>query len=104
MSIKPLQDRIIVAREVEKARTAGGLYIPDVAKERPQQGTVVAVGPGERDQNGVVHPVSVSVGDVVLFDRHSGVDVEYDGRELLVIREASVLGIVSTGRTVRSAA
>lgn len=94
MNIQPMQNRVIVTRDEEKKMTAGGLYIPDGAKEKPQQGTVVAVGPGARDEQGRIHPVELRAGDVVLFGKYAGTDVTLDGQELLIVREDDILGRV----------
>jgi chaperonin GroES len=95
MKIKPLQDRVIVKRLEEETKTAGGIIIPDTAKEKPQQGKVVAVGPGKVLEGGTRVELTVKEGDVVLFGKYAGSDVKLDGEELLIMREDDILGIVS---------
>lgn len=94
MKFKPLRDRVLVKYSEEAERTAGGLYIPDTAKEKPQKGEVVAVGPGRVTDDGKLQPISVKVGDAVLFDKYSGSKVTMDNVEYLIIREEDILGIV----------
>ncbi|WGF86322.1 co-chaperone GroES [Marinivivus vitaminiproducens] len=92
---KPLHDRVAVKRLEEETRTAGGVIIPDTAKEKPSQGEVVAVGPGARDEDGKRIEPDVKVGDVVLFGKWSGTEVKIDGQELLIMKEADIMGIVT---------
>lgn len=94
MSFKPLHDRVVVRRIEEDQRTAGGIIIPDTAKEKPQQGEVVAVGPGARNEAGALVPLDVQVGDVVLFGKWSGTEVKINGEELLIMKESDILGIL----------
>jgi len=94
MKFKPLRDRVLVKYSEEAEKTAGGLYIPDTAKEKPQKGQVVAVGPGKVTDDGKLQPVSVKEGDTVLFDKYSGSKVTMDDVEYLIIREEDILGIV----------
>ncbi len=94
MKFKPLRDRVLVKYSEEAERTAGGLYIPDTAKEKSQKGEVVAVGPGKVTDDGKLQPISVKVGDSVLFDKYSGSKVTMDDVEYLIIREEDILGIV----------
>jgi chaperonin GroES len=94
MKFKPLRDRVLVKYSEEAEKTAGGLYIPETAKEKPQKGEVVAVGAGKVTDDGKLQPMSVKVGDVVLFDKYSGSKVTMDDIEYLIIREEDVLGIV----------
>ena len=94
MKFKPLRDRVLVEYSEEAEKTAGGLYIPDSAKEKPQKGKVVAVGSGKVTDDGKLQPISVKVGDTVLFDKYSGSKVTMDDVEYLIIREEDVLGIV----------
>ncbi len=94
MKFKPLRDRVLVKYSEEAEKTAGGLYIPDSAKEKPQKGEVVAVGSGRVTDDGKLQPMSVKVGDTVLFDKYSGSKVTMDDVEYLIIREEDVLGIV----------
>ena len=91
--VKPLHDRIIVKRIAEEEKTTGGIIIPDTAKEKPQQGKVVAVGPGRRD-DGKVMPLDVKAGDTVLFAKYAGTDIKIDGDDHLILREDDVLGVV----------
>jgi chaperonin GroES len=94
MKIRPLQDRIIVKRVEEEAKSKGGIIIPDTAKEKPQEGKVVAVGKGKVTEDGKVHPLDVKKGDRVLFSKYSGTEVNIEGEEHLIIREDDVLGIL----------
>jgi len=93
MKFKPLKDRVLVKYSDEPEKSAGGIYIPDTAKEKPQKGEVIAVGPG-RVENGKTRPVDVKVGDIVLFEKYSGSKVNIDDEEYLIIREDDILGIV----------
>jgi chaperonin GroES len=94
MKIRPLYDRIVVKRIEEKEQMQGGLYIPDTAKEKPQEGEVAAVGKGKRLEDGKVVALDVSVGDRILFGKYSGSDIKLDGEEYLIMREDEVLGIL----------
>jgi chaperonin GroES len=94
MNIRPLHDRIIVERIEEETMTASGIIIPDSAKEKPQEGTVIAVGKGKVTEDGKVLPLDVKVGDKVLFGKYSGTDIKIDGNEYLMMREDDVLGVV----------
>ena len=94
MNIRPLHDRIIVERVEEEQKTAGGLIIPDTAKEKPQQGKVVAVGKGKKTEDGKVLELDVKVGDKVLFGKYSGTEIKIEGREYLMMREDDILGVV----------
>ena len=94
MSFKPLHDRVVVRRIEEDQRTAGGIIIPDSAKEKPQQGEVVAVGPGARNEQGALVPLDVKVGDLVLFGKWSGTEVKINGEELLIMKESDILGVL----------
>jgi chaperonin GroES len=94
MKIRPLYDRIVVKRLEEKEQMQGGLYIPDSAKEKPQEGEVVAVGKGKRLEDGKLVPLDVQVGDRILFGKYSGSDIKLDGNEYLIMREDEVLGIL----------
>ena len=93
-SIRPLHDRVIVRRIDAEEKTAGGIIIPDTAKEKPIQGEVLAVGPGARDESGRVNPLDVRVGDIVLFGKWGGTEVKLDGEEVLVLKESDIIGIV----------
>jgi len=94
MKIRPLQDRIIVKRVDEEETTAGGIIIPDSAKEKPQEGKVIAVGKGKVNEEGKVHPLDVKKGDKILFSKYAGTEVQIGGEEHLIIREDDVLGVV----------
>jgi chaperonin GroES len=94
MKIRPLQDRILVKRVEEEAKSKGGIIIPDTAKEKPQEGRVIAVGKGKVTEDGKVHPLDVKKGDRVLFGKYSGAEVNIEGEEHLIIREDDVLGIL----------
>ena len=94
MNIRPLHDRIIVERLEEETTTASGIIIPDSAKEKPQQGNVIAVGKGKLTEDGKVLPLDVKVGDTVLFGKYSGTEVKIEGNEYLMMREDDVLGVV----------
>ncbi|MDD7473066.1 MAG: co-chaperone GroES [Bdellovibrionota bacterium] len=93
-NIRPLQDRLIVRRLDSEEKTAGGLYIPDSAKEKPQQGEVVAVGKGKVKEDGTVIPMDIKKGDKILFGKYSGTEIKLDGEELLIMREDEVLGVI----------
>ena len=94
MSFRPLHDRILVRRVESDEKTKGGIIIPDTAKEKPQEGEVIAVGPGKRDEAGRIIALDVKVGDRVLFGKYSGQTVKVDGEELLVMREEDIMGVV----------
>ena len=94
MKFRPLQDRVLVRRLEEETKTAGGIIIPDTAKEKPMQGEVVAVGPGARDESGKRIPPDVKEGDSILFGKWSGSEVKIDGEELLIMKESDVMGII----------
>ena len=95
MSLKPLNDRVLVKRLESEERTASGLYIPDTAKEKPSKGEVVAVGPGKHADDGKLVPTAVKVGDMVLFNKYAGTEVKIDGAEHLVMREDDILAIIA---------
>jgi chaperonin GroES len=95
MKIRPLHDRVIVKRLEEERKSAGGIVIPDNAAEKPDQGEVIAVGPGKKTEDGKVLPVDVKVGDRVLFGKYSGTSVKIEGDELLVMREEDIMGVVA---------
>jgi len=98
MNIRPLYDRIVVKRiEDDTEKTAGGLFIPDSAKEKPQQGEVVAVGQGKRNEDGKLIPLDVKAGDRILFGKYSGSDIKIDNNEYLIMREDEVLGVLEGG-------
>lgn len=91
MQLKPLDDRIVVEPLSAEEKTAGGIVLPDTAKEKPQRGKVIAVGPGRLLDSGERHPIALSVGDEVLFSKYGGTDIEIDGQEVKILREADVL-------------
>jgi chaperonin GroES len=94
MNLRPLQDRIIVKRVEEETKTAGGLFIPETANEKPQRGEIVAAGNGKKTEDGKVLPLDVKVGDVVLFGKYAGTEVKVDGEEYLMMREDDLLAVV----------
>ncbi len=94
MSLKPLNDRVLVKRLESEERTAGGLYIPDTAKEKPSKGEIVAVGAGKRAEDGTLMPMTVKAGDLVLFNKYAGTEIKLDGVEHLVMREDDILAII----------
>jgi chaperonin GroES len=104
MTFRPLHDRVVVKRIEEESKTAGGIIIPDTAKEKPQQGEVVAVGPGARDESGKVVPLDVKVGDRVLFGKWSGSEVKIDGEDLLIMKESDILGVLAGTSKTKAAA
>jgi chaperonin GroES len=104
MKFRPLHDRVVVKRIEEDTRTAGGIIIPDTAKEKPMQGEIVAVGPGGRDEAGKLVPLEVKAGDRVLFGKWSGTEVKIDGQELLIMKESDILGILEGPFNVKAAA
>jgi len=97
MKFKPLQDRVLVRRLAQEDKTAGGIIIPDTAKEKPMEGEVVAVGPGARGDDGKLHPLDVKPGDRILFGKWSGSEVKIDGEELIIMTEDDILGVVEKG-------
>ena len=103
-NIKPLHDRVVVRRVEEDERTAGGIIIPDTAKEKPQKGEIIAVGSGARGENGQVVALDVKVGDVVLFGKWSGNEIKLDGEELLVMKESDIIGILEGEAAAKKAA
>jgi chaperonin GroES len=94
MKFRPLHDRVVVRRIEEDERTPGGIIIPDTAKEKPQQGEVIAVGPGARDEKGQIQPLDVKAFDRVLFGKWSGTEVKIDGEELLIMKETDIMGVL----------
>ncbi len=95
MNFKPLLDRVVIKRTQEENRTAGGIIIPDTAKEKPSQGVVTAVGPGGRDEKGNMIPMTLKEGDKVLFSKWSGTEIKINGEDLLIMKESDVLGILA---------
>ena len=104
MKFRPLHDRVVVRRVEEDERTRGGIIIPDTAKEKPQQGEVVAVGPGAPDEKGKIQPLDLKPGDFVLFGKWSGTEVKLDGEDLLIMKESDILGILDKAGTLKKAA
>ena len=104
MKFRPLHDRIVVRRITAEEKTAGGIIIPDTAKEKPMEGEVVAVGPGARDEQGQIAALDVKAGDRVLFGKWSGTEVRIDGEELLIMKESDVMGIVEQSDSQAKAA
>jgi len=104
MKFRPLYDRVVVRRIEEDMKTAGGIIIPDTAKEKPMQAEVIAVGPGARDESGQIVPLDVKKGDRVLFGKWSGTEVKIDGEELLIMKESDILGVIEGKASVRAAA
>lgn len=102
-SLRPLHDRILARRLESEEKTAGGIIIPDTAKEKPIQAEVLAVGPGARDESGRVIPMEVRVGDIVMFTKWGGTEVKIDGEELIVLKESDVIGIVDKKASKKAA-
>ena len=94
MKFRPLHDRVVVRRIEEDEKTSGGIIIPDTAKEKPMQGEVLAVGPGERNEKGQITPLDVKAGDRILFGKWSGTEVKMDGDELLIMKESDIMGVL----------
>ena len=95
MKFRPLHDRVVVRRIESDAKTAGGIIIPDTAKEKPQEGEIIGVGPGARDEAGKLVPLDVKVGDRILFGKWSGTDVKLDGQDLLIMNESDIMGVLT---------
>jgi chaperonin GroES len=104
MKFRPLHDRVVVRRVKSEEKSKGGIYIPDTVQEKPQEGEVVAVGPGARDEAGRTVPLDVKAGDRVLFGKWSGTEVKIDGEELLIMKETDIMGIVESKVATRKAA
>lgn len=104
MTFRPLHDRILVRRIDADEKTAGGIIIPDTAKEKPQEGEVLAVGPGARDEKGALQPLDVKKGDRILFGKWSGTEIKLDGEELLIMKESDVMGVIEGKEPVKRAA
>jgi chaperonin GroES len=94
MAFRPLHDRVLIRRVEQEAKTAGGIIIPDTAKEKPMEGEVIAVGPGTRDEAGKLQPLDVKKGDRVLFGKWSGTEVRLDGEDLMVMKESDLMGVI----------
>ena len=103
MKFRPLHDRVVVKRIDAEEKTAGGIIIPDTAKEKPQQGEVTAVGPGGRDETGKLIPIDLKVGDRVLFGKWSGTEVKLDGEDLLIKKESDILGVLEAAAKAKAA-
>ena len=104
MKFRPLHDRVLIRRIEQEAKTAGGIIIPDTAKEKPMEGEVVAAGPGARGEDGNVHPLDVKPGDRVLFGKWSGSEIKIDGEELLVMKESDIMGVIDPAVAKKQAA
>ena len=104
MKFRPLHDRVVVRRIESDEKTAGGIIIPDTAKEKPQEGEVIAVGAGARGEDGKIQPLDVKAGDRILFGKWSGTEVKIDGEELLIMKESDIMGIVEGGAKKSKAA
>ena len=104
MTFRPLHDRILVRRIEAEQKTSGGIIIPDTAKEKPQEGEVIAVGPGTRDDSGNLIALDVKAGDRILFGKWSGTEIKLDGEDLLIMKESDVLGVIEVSETARKAA
>jgi len=102
-SFRPLHDRVLVKRVKEEEKTRGGIIIPDTAQEKPQEGEVVGVGPGARDEDGERIPLDVKVGDRILFGKWSGTEVKIDGEELLIMKESDIMGVIEQKKAKKSA-
>ena len=104
MKFRPLHDRVVIKRVEEVAKSKGGIIIPDTAKEKPQEGEVVAVGPGARDESGKIVPLDVKNGDRVLFGKWSGTEVKIDGQDLIIMKESDIMGVLEQPVAVQKAA
>ena len=104
MGFRPLHDRVLIRRVEAEEKTAGGIIIPDTAKEKPMEGEVVAVGPGARGEDGKVQPLDVKAGDRVLFGKWSGTEVKLDGEDLIIMKESDIMGIIDQTRRRAKAA
>ncbi|BAV47073.1 10 kDa chaperonin [Mesorhizobium huakuii] len=104
MTFRPLHDRILVRRIEAEEKTAGGIIIPDTAKEKPQEGEVIAVGPGARDESGKLTPLDVKAGDRILFGKWSGTEIKLNGEDLLIMKESDVMGVIEQTAAVKKAA
>src|ERR1043166_4110577 len=101
---RPLHDRVVVRRVEAEEKTAGGIIIPDTAKEKPQEGEIIAVGAGARDESGKLVPLDVKVGDRILFGKWSGTEIKLNGEDLLIMKESDVMGVIEQTATVKQAA
>ena len=103
MKFRPLQDRVLIRRIEEEEKTAGGIIIPDTAKEKPMEGEVIAAGPGTRGDDGMLHPLDVKVGDRVLFGKWSGTEIKIDGEDFVVAKESDIMGVVEEAASQKAA-
>ena len=104
MKFRPLHDRVVVRRIDAEEKTKGGIIIPDTAKEKPQEGEIIAAGPGARDESGKIVPLDVKAGDRILFGKWSGTEVRIDGEDLLIMKESDIMGVVTLSAPARKAA
>ena len=104
MKFRPLHDRVVIQRIDAEAKTAGGIIIPDTAQEKPQQGKIIAVGPGGRDESGKLIPIDVKVGDRILFGKWSGSEVKIDDEDILIMKESDILGVLDPAAALKKAA
>ena len=104
MKFRPLHDRVVVKRLEEDGKSAGGIIIPDTAKEKPMRGEVVAVGPGKRDESGKINAPDVKAGEIVLFGKWSGTEVKIDGDDLVIMNESDILGVIEGTAKIKAAA
>ena len=104
MAFRPLHDRILVRRIEADEKTAGGIIIPDTAKEKPQEGEVIDVGPGARNEAGQLQPLDVKIGDRILFGKWSGTEIKLDGEDLIIMKESDVMGVIDQTATMKKAA
>ena len=104
MGFRPLHDRVLIRRVEAEEKTAGGIIIPDTAKEKPMEGEVVSTGPGARGEDGKIQPMDVKAGDRVLFGKWSGTEVKLDGEDLIIMKESDIMGIVEHGTAARKVA
>jgi len=104
MKFRPLHDRVVVKRIDAEEKTAGGIIIPDSAKEKPSEGEILSVGPGGRDEAGKLIPIDVKVGDIVLFGKWSGTEVKIDGEDLLIMKESDIMGVITGSVSKKKAA
>jgi chaperonin GroES len=104
MKFRPLHDRVVVKRIDAEEKTRGGIIIPDTAKEKPQEGEVIAVGPGARDEAGKLVPLDLKVGDRILFGKWSGTEVKIDGQDLIIMKESDVMGVLEVAAPIKKAA
>ena len=104
MKFRPLHDRVLLRRVEEEGRSSGGIIIPDTAKEKPQEAEVIAIGPGARGEDGVLHPLDVKPGDRVLFGKWSGTEVKIDGEDLIIMKESDIMGVLEQRAAKRKVA